>query len=107
MLKNKSKNILFAKSFSELKGLRKIIGLIGKDKPEIVIFKSRFGIHTFFLKFPIDLVVVSKEKKVVFAKKSVKPGRIVFWNFRYDTVIELPEGSIEKSSINTGSILKF
>lgn len=107
MFKNKSKNILVLKNSSQLKGFKKIIGLIGKEKSEIVIFKTRFGIHTFFLKFPIDLVVTSKDKKAVFIKKSIKPGSIVFWNPRYDTVIELPEGSIEKLGINIGSILKF
>lgn len=107
MFKNKSKSIPVTKGFSTLKGLKKIIGLMGKDKPQIVIFKTRFGIHTFFLKFPIDLIIVSKEKKVVFIKKSVKPNRVVFWDFRYDTVIELPEGLIEKLNINKGSILKF
>ncbi|MEK7160268.1 MAG: DUF192 domain-containing protein [Patescibacteria group bacterium] len=107
MFKNKNKNTYVLKNFSRLKGLKKLAGLMGKEKSEIVIFKTRFGIHTFFLKFPIDLVIVSKNKKVIFIKKSVKPNRIVLWNFRYDTVIELPEGSIEKLGINIGSILKI
>lgn len=107
MFKNKSKSIPITKDFSTLTGFKKIIGLMGEDKPQTVVFKTRFGIHTFFLKFPIDLVIVSKEKKVVFLKKSVKPNRVVFWDFRYDTVIELPEGLIEKLNINKGSILKF
>lgn len=91
----------------KLKGFKKIIGLIGKDKPQIIIFKTRFGIHTFFLKFPIDLIIVSKEKRVVFIKKSVKQNKIVFWNPKYNTVIELPEGTIKKLNIKIGSILKF
>lgn len=107
MFINKTKNTLVLKNFSTLKGVKKLVGLMGKEKSEIVIFKTRFGIHTFFLKFPIDLVIVSKNKKVVFIKKSLKPNRIVFWDFRYNTVIELPEGFIEKSGINIGSILKF
>lgn len=107
MFINKTKNTFILKNFSTLKGVKKLIGLMGKEKSEIVIFKTRFGIHTFFLKFPIDLVIVSKNKKVVFIKQSLKPNRIVFWNFRYNTVIELPEGFIKKSGINIGSILKF
>lgn len=104
---NRSKNIRILKNSSKLKGFKKIIGLIGKEKSEVVIFKTRFGIHTFFLKFSIDLVIISKDNKVVFIKKSIKPGNIVFWNPRYDTVIEMPEGTIEKLQINIGSILKF
>ena len=107
MLKNKSKNIRILKNYSKLKGFKKIIGLIGKEKSEIVIFKTRFGIHTFFLKFPIDLIIASKNNKVVLIKKSEKPKRFVFWNPKYNKVIELPEGTIEKLDINLGSILKF
>ncbi len=101
------KNIKKLTNYSKLTGFKKIIGLIGKDKNEIVIFKTRFGIHTFFLKFPIDLVIASKNNRAVFIKKSVKPGRFVFWNPKYNTVIEMPEGTIEKLDINLGSILKF
>lgn len=107
MIVNLTKNTVISKHLVQKTGIKKFIGLMGKDRPETIIFKTRFGIHTFFLKFPIDLIIVSKEKRVVFIKKSVKPNRVVFWDFRYDTVIELPEGLIKKLNINKGSILKF
>lgn len=104
---NKNKTLLLKRGVSKLTGFKKITGLIGKEKAEIITFKTRFGIHTFFLKFPIDVVIVTKNKRVVFFKKMVKPKRFVFWNPRFDTVIELPGGTIKDLGIKIGSILKF
>nr|MBI5456028.1 DUF192 domain-containing protein [Candidatus Levybacteria bacterium] len=105
MLKNDK--IVTLKTPLQLKGVKKIIGLMGEEKPQVVIFKTHFGIHTFFLKFPIDIVILSKNNEVMITKKSIKPKKIVFWNPKYNTVIEMPEGTIKKLGINIGSILKF
>ena len=107
MLKNKTKNTVIAKRLLRQKGLSKLIGLIGKNKARATAFKTRFGIHTFFLKFPIDVVVVDKDKKVVFIKNGIKPNKIVIWNIKFDTIIELPEGSLRQSKTKKGDILEF
>jgi uncharacterized protein len=70
---------------------QKSIGLIGKRAPKALIFQTRFGIHTFFLKFPIDVLILGKNMKVVKVVSSLKPNRFLFWNPIYDLVIELPE----------------
>ncbi len=107
MLFNVTKKTVVSEKMLEKKGVGKIIGLLAKNKAEAVFFKTRFGIHTFFLKFPIDLIVLSKEKKIVFLKRGVKPNRIVLWNIKYNFVIELPEGYIKKSNTQIGDILKL
>ena len=85
----------------------KIIGLIGKDKPQALMLKTRFGIHTFGLKFPIDVVILDKKNKVVKLKKSLKPNNIFLWNPMYDKILELPEGTIEKKGIKTYNMLNL
>lgn len=107
MIVNATKKRIIAKHFSKTNGFGNITGLLGKNKPEALIFKTRFGIHTFFMKFSIDLLIVDKNKKVIIAKRNVKPNRIVIWNFLYNTVIELPPGSLYKSKTTKGDILKF
>ncbi len=77
----------------------KIQGLIGKDKPQTIMIKTHFGIHTFGLKFPIDVLILSNENKVVSMKENLKPNRIFLWNPMYEKVIELPSGTIEKVQI--------
>lgn len=77
----------------------KVIGLIGKDKPLSFMIRTRFGIHTCGLKFPIDVLILDKENKVVFLKKNLMPWKIFLWNPMYDKVLELPLGAIDKKKI--------
>lgn len=105
MIKNKSKNTIIAKKYLYETGLSRIKGLMFNKKAETLVFRTRFGIHTFFVKFPIDLIILDKTNKVVFLKESVKPDRIVLWNPRYDLVVEMPEGSIRKSRTKIGDII--
>lgn len=76
-------------------------------KPKAIIFNTRFGIHTFFLKFPIDLIILNKDNRVIKIKEEVFPNRIVFWNPKYNLVIELPRGSINKSKTKKGDLIEF
>lgn len=84
----------------EAKNLKeKIIGLIGKNKPEPLMIRTRFGIHTFGLKFPIDVLILNKNNKAVKVRTSLKPNRIFLWNPMYKKVLELPAGTIGKKGI--------
>ncbi len=89
--------VLFVKKAENIK--EKIIGLIGKDKPQTLMIKTRFGIHTFGLKFPIDVLILDKFNKVVLIKNNLAPNKIFVWNPKYESVIELPNGTIEKKEI--------
>jgi uncharacterized protein len=88
---------IFAKEAASLK--EKMQGLIGRDKPQALMIKTHFGIHTFGLKFPIDVLVLNDKNKVTSMKKDLKPNRIFLWNPMYQKVIELPSGTIEKKQI--------
>lgn len=91
-----------------LKGiLAKTKGLIGKDNAEPVFFKTRFGIHTFGLKFGIDVLILDKEHKVVKIKKNLPPNHLFFWNPKYDAIIELPAGLVEKTNISLSEKVFF
>lgn len=87
---------IYAKKAANLK--EKIQGLIGKDKPYALTINTRFGIHTFGLKFPIDVLILNNKNKVVSIKKKLKPNRIFLWNPMYKKVVELPAGTIEKKT---------
>ena len=76
---------------------------IGKKHAHPVTFKTRFGIHTFGLKFPIDVLILNSKNRVVVLKKEMKPNRMFVWPLKYETVVELPGGEIERRKINTGN----
>ncbi len=108
MIKNKtnskivSENARVAVSFSD-----KIFGMILEKNSQGLIFESRFGIHTFFMKKPIDVLILDKNNRVGQIKKSLKPNRIFLWNPVFSKIIELPEGSLERSGTKKGDILDF
>lgn len=86
----------------ELSGFRKIKGLTGEKKAYPVYFKTHFGIHTFGVKFPIDVLILDDDSRVVRLAKNLQPNRIFIWNPKYNRVIELPSGFIEKKQIILG-----
>ena|SRR5437868_3342704 len=87
--------------------LAKSIGLLGSEKAYPVYFTTNFGIHTFFMKFPIDILVLDNDYKVVKLVTNLSPNRIFLWPLRFDKIIELPTGEIQKNKIRLGDTLKL
>lgn len=82
-------------------------GLIGYKNPKPILLKTRFGIHTFGLKFPIDVLVLNKKNKVTKIKKGLRPCRIFIWNPKYNKVVELPRSNVNDNDIRVGDNIKI
>jgi uncharacterized protein len=95
-----TKDLKIAESFID-----NALGLLLKSNPRFMLFKTGFGIHTFFMREEIDVVVLDSKNKVVKIKKSLKPNSVFFWNPKYTQVIELPKGKIAQFSINISDSL--
>lgn len=78
-------------------------GLLGTKKPIAVFFQTRFGIHTFGMRYPIDIVIIDRYHTVKIVKKNLVPNRIFVWNPFFDYVLELPEGTVASKKIYCGS----
>jgi len=63
-------------------------------------------IHTYFMKFNIDIIMTDKNGKVIFLKENAKPFQIISCLKAKDT-IELEKGSIKKFKIKIGDIIKL
>lgn len=85
----------------------KSFGLLKYKTPAAMLLKTRFGIHTFGMKYPIDVLILNKQNHVVAMKEKLKTNRIFVWNMKYETVLELPYGAIKKSITHIGDILQF
>lgn len=102
---NLSKKIIIAENIKEAETLSdKILGLLKKTNPRSLIFKTRFGIHTFFLKESIDVIILDKDLKVV-KLKSLEPNKLFFWNPKYNLVLELPKGTVQETFTKIGDTL--
>lgn len=81
--------------------------MLRKDLPagHGMVFRPARGIHTHFMRFPIDLVFLDKGNKVVKVKPAMVPWRMDFTNA--DGVIEFPAGWAERTDIRAGDQLLF
>jgi uncharacterized membrane protein (UPF0127 family) len=64
------------------------------------------GVHTFGMKFPIDVVFLSRQKKVLKIRPNMVRSRIAL-SFRAHSVLELPAGTLEKTGTAAGDQLEF
>lgn len=97
-----SKDAKEMKSFLDL-----VLGLLRKSNPRSLLFKTRFGIHTFFLKEPIDVIVLDRQFRVVKLRQNLQPNRLFFWNPKFTVVIELPSNTIRRSKTTVGDRIQF
>jgi len=89
--------------FPRLKGLmfKKSI-----SNNEALIFYKTPSIHTFFMKFPIDVIFLNHQKKVIRIVKNVIPNRIVYCKGAWYT-IECKGENISVNYVNLGDTLSF
>jgi uncharacterized protein len=64
------------------------------------------GVHTFGMKFTIDVVFLSKKKQVLKTRPSMVKGRIAF-SLRAHSVLELPAGTLVETGTVAGDQLEF
>ena len=63
------------------------------------------SIHTFFMKFPIDVVFVDKNLKVRKVKRNVPPGKFIWPIFSAHSVFECAAGFLDAHPIQEGDQL--
>lgn len=78
-------NIHEAATFKE-----KSKGLISASPQNALIMSTRWGIHTFGLKFPIHVMILNKKNQVIQIKQWLRPGHFFFWNPIHSRIIEIP-----------------
>ena len=91
---------------------RRLIGLLGKTNSwaklgrGLWIVPSR-GVHSIGMLFPIDLVFLSKDKKVVHVEEHFRPFRVSRVSLRTASVLELPTHTIYRSGTRVGDTLEI
>jgi uncharacterized protein len=84
-------------------------GLLGKNElphGEGLWIKPCNSVHTFGMKFPIDVVFLDKDKRVVGLAKTLRPNRVSCRYSSASSVIELPVGTIDAANTVTGDLIE-
>lgn len=85
-------------------------GLLGRQelkKGEALIIPDSGSIHTFFMKFSIDLVFLDSQGKVLKIAQNVSPWRLVLAPLRSRNVIELPAGITAEQGLEEGQKVQW
>ena len=90
--------------FSRLKGL---LGRHSIDSEEALIITHCRSIHMVFMKFPIDVVFVDRNDKVIGLVENIKPFQMSPYFFCSSAAIELPAGKIKKSCSQKGDAVEI
>src|SRR5438309_2423906 len=85
-------------------------GLLQRDKLEagegLWIYPTQ-AIHTFGMKFPIDVVFIDKQMRVRRVYQNLAPYRLTTLVWSAQSVLELPSGSLAGTKTEIGDELQF
>ena len=96
--------VIFNKTTLELKDantfFNKLMGLMFKTRFEYCLRIKCNGIHTFFMRKNIDVVLTDKNNNILYIYKSLKPNKIILPKKNTCKTIELPT-NVFNFKINT------
>jgi len=85
---------------------RGLLGREGLDEGSALIIAPSSAIHTFSMRFAIDVIFVARDGRVLKSYAAVGPRRIAF-SLRAFAAIELPAGALARAPVEVGDILKL
>jgi uncharacterized membrane protein (UPF0127 family) len=84
----------------------RLVGLLGRDRlaPGTgMVLQPSNSIHTLFMRFPIDVIFLDDQQRIVATAVHVQPFRIAWGGWNARTAVELPAGTIEQFDLPLGS----
>ena len=82
-------------------------GLLGRDRLEPgegMLIDRAGSVHMFFMRFPIDVVFLDRDREVVGVRQGLRPWRVAGAR-RAVAALELPAGTAAKAGIEVGEEL--
>ena len=95
MVKNLVYNLeIIAEVFIADSFTKRFLGYMFRKKPhyEAILIKPCNSIHTFFMKFPIDVLFIDENMEVLSKIEGLKPGKIIMPQKKCEMVMERKEG---------------
>jgi uncharacterized membrane protein (UPF0127 family) len=90
--------------------MTRLVGLLKRSKlgPEEALWLvPSKGVHTIGMKFAVDVIFLGKDNRVTNLIPSMVPYRATGLNISAHSVVELPDGMIQKSHTEVGDQLEI
>ena len=108
---NQTKNSILAEEvFLADTSLKRLKGLLGKKllpSGQALIIRPCSSVHTFFMRFAIDVIFVNKQDQIIRVIPDLKPFSMTRPYFHAAYVVELPVGVIKSTASLPGDTLKL
>ena len=65
------------------------------------------GVHTFAMRFPIDVIYLDGDKNVIHVERSLKPWRVAPVQLRAASVLELPSETLKSTGTAVGDKIEI
>ncbi|HVM61449.1 MAG TPA: DUF192 domain-containing protein [Verrucomicrobiae bacterium] len=89
--------------------LKRMVGLLNRgrfDRGEGLLLDRCYGIHTFGMRFPIDVLFLDKDLRVIRAVKALPPFRTCVVK-KSVYVLEVPAGALDDSQTAAGDQIQI
>jgi uncharacterized protein len=86
--------------------MRGLLGRRGLDEGEGLLLQPAGSVHTFFMRFPIDVVFLDGERRVLRVVSDVRPWRTAAAK-KARAVLELAAGEAARVGMTPGSVLRL
>ena len=90
--------------------LTRIVGLLGErglPPGDGLLIDPSSGVHTWWMRFPIDVLVLDNDFSALALRHCMGPFRMTRLFFRAAAVLELPPGTLEATSTSVGDAIQF
>lgn len=108
---NSTKNVIIADSVKVAQNfITRTLGLIPRKSifdGEALIIKPCCSVHTFLMKFPIDILFVDKNNKIIALYENVSKNKILPVHLSASYVVEMKAGQISNYKIEKCDIIQI
>jgi uncharacterized membrane protein (UPF0127 family) len=90
--------------------LARLVGLMGRGPlapGHGLLIRPSNGVHTFWMRFSIDVLLLDGESRVLSAYGNLRPFRLTAINWKVSSALELPSGMIAATDTQLGDQLQL
>ena len=90
--------------------LTRFVGLLGRGSlapGHGLLIRPSNGVHTLWMRFTIDVLLLDREYRVLAAYREMRPFRVTAINWKASSALELPSGTITATRTQLGDQLQL
>ena len=90
--------------------LTRFVGLMGRGSlapGHGLLIRPSNGVHTLWMRFSIDVLLLDREHRVLSAYGNLRPFRVTAINWKASSALELPTGTIAATNTQVGDQLQL